>query len=481
MDPAGGLTTNNQFLLVGNQGPKTFGYIYNTETQGWDSFQQESLNNVAAGSAIASSEDTESNLAVGMFKPRDGGFRPLVTKGSVPSARTGHCFVPNGNGSTYYVFGGTSTSGTSLLNDIYSYDVKNAAWSSLNKSTPRAATARSNMACAVQGDTLIIWGGFINADKVVANTTVLLYDIIGQAWKSNFTAPTNSGNDPGLPNPAGGHLGKDGSNLGPIIGGVAGGLAVVTLVAGFFIFRRRKARNAKPGIQVLPRNGPAPSNGKNPGRHASVSVDEYTSIPSPFASEDTTPPLYAVPPLHPISASLMYQKEPGSIISQPYSASLQVPPIPVRPTSGSPAAPKIQSPFEVGTGSSVCLPLLPVSSTTPTSGSLGGLVPASYHNQDYVQGGSEGRAGGVFSPSMEAAMTVDLIPIEASEAGDANNELGQEDEPLRTTTTASNRSMPSSPVHAKSRSYRSGGRKLHEDDAGGRRDSTETLEYLEVS
>jgi hypothetical protein len=86
---------------------------------------------------------------------------------------------------------------------------------------------------------------------------------------------------------------------------------------------------------------------------------------------------------------------------------------------------------------------------------------------------------GLFSPSMEAAATVDLIPIEASEAGDGDNEQGQDDEPSRTMMAMSDRGMPSAPVRVKSRSHGPGDKTLIEDD--GRRESTETLEYLEIS
>ncbi|KAG0373180.1 hypothetical protein BGX24_012033 [Mortierella sp. AD032] len=528
--PAGGLTTDLRFLVMGSgdQG-RIVAYTFNTLSETWDDTGKAWSFSNAVGSVIASSpvkvfildmdnvthtfnaqfdespeprlvlpslsalswstfnssllmtfsEEGAQKLTVGMHNPDSTGTKLITISGQqgpqVPSARTGHCFVPNVDGSTYYVFGGRA--GSSFLNDIYSFDVKSATWTNLAKSTPTPAPSRWQMACAVKGKTLVIWGGFTDGNRN-SNGAVLLYDIDGQRWIDNFVAPSddgNTGSQPVGPNPAGGPKEKDGSNLAPIIGGVVGGLAVIALVAGFLIFRRRKARNMKPALQVLPRGGLTSSNGKNPGGHVNVPMDEYTTIPSPFASDDTTPPLYAPPPHQPISASLMNQK-PGSIISQqmPYSAAFQAPSIPVRPVTGSPTAPKIQSPFEVETESSACHPLLPVSAGAPISGSLGGFVPGSYHSHGHVQGDSDGRTGGAFSPSMEAATTVDLIPIEASEA---------DNEPEQEQVVVTSRSLASVPLRAKSRNQGPGGKTVLEDDADGRRDSsdTEKLDYLEIS
>ncbi|KAG0281244.1 hypothetical protein BGZ95_005614 [Linnemannia exigua] len=464
-DPAGVLVTvDHQFLVMGGDQDRGLAYVFNSQNGAWEDRLKEDLPLKAAGPVIASSQagvfilgndntlhtynaqldslkpplnfavspsalswstlrsgllmtyNTVGGLAVGMYKPDDNTAQPATLGSPGTINRTGHCFAPR----------------------------------------------------------------FTNEDRS-ANATVLLYDIDGKQWISDFTPSSsgeNSGLKPGVAQPTGDPNAKDGSNLASILGGVVGGLAVVALVAGFLIFRRRKARNMKPSVQVLPRSVPNPSNGKNPGGQVNVPMDEYTTIPSPFASDDTIPPLYAAPPLQPISASLMSHSKPGSVISQqmqPYSASFQAPPIPVRPATGSPTAPKIQSPFEVETESSASHPLLPMSSGVPMSGSLGGFIPGSHYSHSHAQGESEGRTGGAFSPTMEAATTVDLIPIEASEAGDGDNEPEQEQ------VVVSSRGLPSAPERAKSRSHGSGGKTLLEDDADGRRDSTETLDYLEIS
>lgn len=288
---------------------------------------------------------------------------------------------------------------------------------------------------------------------------------------------------------------KESSNMGAIIGGVVGGLAVVALVAGLFVFRRRKARNMKSSVQVLPRGAPPPPSlsGKNSGGQVNVPMNEYTTISSPFVADDSTsyrgspgaPPLYGAPALQPVSAPLLNQNQNqnqsknGSLLSQPvqsYSMPFQAPPMPARPLSGSPVAPTIQSPFEVETEASAHQPLLPL------SGSVGanGLLPAT-------------TVGGAFSPSMDAA-SVDLIPFEASEDGDHDHSRSNSIVSSRAGALAQSGSL-SGPVRGKSGSQGhnlsqgvshsqgqgDGKAELDVDEVGCRRDSTETLEYLEIS
>ena len=338
---------------------------------------------------------------------------------------------------------------------------------------------------------------------------------------------------------------NDKSNLGAIIGGIVGGLAVVALVvAGFLVSRRRRVRNMKSGVQVLPRGAPPPpsSNGKSAGGQVNVPMNEYITIRSPFVADDNTsyrismgtPPLYGAPALQPVSAPLLNQSQnrnqskngsmhsqpvqpysmhsqpvqpysmhsqpvqpysmhsqpvqPYSMHSQPvqpYSMPFQAPPIPGRPLSGSPKAPPIQSPFEVETELSTQHTLLSGLSAGPVSGSIGGGGDGHYPV-------SASGPGGAFSPSMDAA-SVDLIPCEAIEAGDHDHSRSNSIVLSRAGPPVQNGSL-SGPVRGKSvsqgpsQSHTNGHNNGHsndkaellEDEADGRRDSTETLEYLEI-
>lgn len=294
--------------------------------------------------------------------------------------------------------------------------------------------------------------------------------------------------------------------MGAIIGGIVGGLAIVALVAVFFVFRRRRARNMKSGVQVLPRGAPPPpsSSGKNAGGQVNVPMNEYTTIRSPFVADDDTsylgstgaPPLYGAPALQPVSAPLLNQNQTqtqtqsknGSMLSQPvqpYSMPFQAPPIPVRPLSGSPKAPTILSPFEVETESGAHHPLLSGSSAGPVSSSIGGGGDGHYPV-------STSGPGGAFSPSMDAA-SVDLIPCEASEAGDHDHsrsnsivlsrggppvQIGSLSGPVRGKSASHGPSQSHTNSHSNGQSNDKA--ELDEDGADGRRDSTETLEYLEI-
>lgn len=345
-----------------------------------------------------------------------------------------------------------------------------------------------------------------SSQNVPTDNKPLLLNIDTKSWlealpSSSSIAPNIPG--PPAPNNESENNDTDGgsSNVGAIIGGVVGGLAVVALVAGFFVFRRRKAHNMKTSVQVLPRDAPPlPSlSGKNAGGQVNVPMNEYTTITSPFVADDSTgyrgspgaPPLYGAPALQPVSAPLLNQNQSqnqnknGSLVSQPvqtYSMPFQAPSISGRPLSGTSNAPTIQSPFEVEIESSAHQPLLPGSTVGPLSSSVGanGLLPA-----------PAAAGGGAFSPSMDAA-SVDLIPFEPNEEGDQDHSRSNSIVSGRAGALARSGSL-SAPVRGKSGSQahshshnRSQGQsddkaELDEDVAVGRRDSTETLEYLEIS
>ncbi|KAF8943956.1 hypothetical protein BGZ47_004850 [Haplosporangium gracile] len=450
------------------------------------------------------SEESDPSLKIGVVKQGETKSTPLLpAKGNVvPSKRTGHCFVTNANGSICYVVGGITTASGGISSEVWSFDLNIRTWTQLGNFTGDGS-GRTEMACAVQENTLVIWGGFTGpSGSPVADSKPLLFNVVTNQWLSDFTAPTrfavnptNSG-DLKPTNESDRDEKKDEStNLGAIIGGVVGGLAVVALMAGFFVVRRRRTRNMKSGVQMLPRGAPPPpsSSGKSAGGQVNVPMNEYTTIRSPFVADDSTsyqesagaPPLYGAPVSAPMLNQNQSQSKNGSMLSQPvqpYSMPFQMPPISVRPLSGSPKALTIQSPFDVETQSSAHHPLLPGSSAMPVSSSIGGgeLSPAS-------------GSGGAFSPSMDAA-SVDLIPCEASEAGDHDHSrsnsivlsragLPVQSGPLSGPVRGKNGSQGPSQSHSHSHSNSQGNDKaeLVDDWADGRRDSTETLDYLEIS
>ncbi|KAF9148458.1 hypothetical protein BG015_009803 [Linnemannia schmuckeri] len=503
---AGGLFPDNKFLAATTNGQHFQIFVNNAldaQETAWSlQFQTNTFVN-SSGLFVATNPDP-SYKTVYLFDKSGNKFHlwtpstsPLLSDNSTTS------FSVDANGSIWYVVGGTTTASGRMSSEVWSFDLNTQTWTRLGD----FATGRTGMACAVQENTLVIWGGFTDPSSP-ADSKPLLFNVVTKQWLNNFTAPTrfavNPTNSDGLKptNESDRNEKKDESaNLGAIIGGVVGGLAVVALMVGFFIVRRRRTRNMKYGIQVLPRGAPPPpsSSGKSASGQVNVPMNEYTTIRSPFVADDSTsyqgstgaPPLYGAPALQPVSAPLLNQNQNqsqsknGSMLSQPvqpYSMPFQVPPIPVRPLSGSPKALTIQSPFDVETQSSAHHPLLPGSSTGPVSSSIGGggIYPAS-------------APGGALSPSMDAA-SVDLIPCEASEAGDHDHSrsnsivLSRAGPPVQSGSLSGpvrgkNASQGPSQSHSHNHSNSQGNDKaeLVEDGADGRRDSTETLEYLEIS
>ncbi|KAF9171066.1 hypothetical protein BGX20_008149 [Mortierella sp. AD010] len=89
--------------------------------------------------------------------------------------REGHCFVPNIDGSKYYLFGGQANVNQvdTLYGDLYEYDLGANSWNAL----PPTAL-RSYMACAVTEKALVVWGGRAFSNGSVAGVEPLLAGLL---------------------------------------------------------------------------------------------------------------------------------------------------------------------------------------------------------------------------------------------------------------------------------------------------------------
>ncbi|KAG0368063.1 hypothetical protein BC939DRAFT_504568 [Gamsiella multidivaricata] len=415
--------------------------------------------------AILSTVRTGSALDVQMFSPdtaSTGSWERLHTAPQILS-RAGHCFVPNFNGSKFYLFGGVTNNSAITSGDLYILDVGSRTWS-LDTASP---SPRSNMACAFREDTLVIWGGYIDyRSQTVANNTPLLYNVSSKLWVHQFTkpvvqpaapTPTLENNLPSPNSPSS----SSGSNMGAIIGGAVGGVVLVALLAVLFVLRRRSARYARNGSGS--RDGLQKGNGKtSDGSHGSVEMGGYTTIPSPFTPSDTfQQPLYT--DLPPMSQQRQY--------APPIPPKSFMMPTDLR-TSGISQVPIIQSPFESETDASSQYPLLRQSASGHADMLPRSILPppalSPYHDQRMRQDDEDDQANGL-SRSMEPA-TVDLIPITASEAGEGS-------QASRSNSIASTRSV-TQPVPSRTRSRRSDQQQREAEES--RRDSTESLEYLDI-
>ncbi|GJJ67964.1 hypothetical protein EMPS_00310 [Entomortierella parvispora] len=210
-----------------------------------------------------------------------------VPPGTTISSRTGHCFVSNDDGSKFYLFGGVNNSHT-YLSDLYELDVSTNAWTQLNGAPTTAG--RAQMACTVSGTVLIAWGGSNGTEPTDA--LPLLYNTTVADWVQSFN-PVQSSAIPPLPTTVPGPSTSKKSNTGAIAGGVVAAVAVCVIVAGFLVVRKR--RQTRRGS--LPKNGGSfadyshakmsrGSIDKNgPPQDSTMGQNRYTYIASPFADD----------------------------------------------------------------------------------------------------------------------------------------------------------------------------------------------------
>ncbi|KAG0362889.1 hypothetical protein BGX24_005041, partial [Mortierella sp. AD032] len=81
-----------------------------------------------------------------------------TTTGTSPGDVSGHCMVPAYGGTKMILFGGAGLDGVAKAG-IYILDVRTREWTEGKAVGP--AQARTNMACAVAGDSFLAWGGKI--------------------------------------------------------------------------------------------------------------------------------------------------------------------------------------------------------------------------------------------------------------------------------------------------------------------------------
>ncbi|KAF9425349.1 hypothetical protein BGZ94_007601 [Podila epigama] len=154
------------------------------------------------------------------YNPVSKTWTVMTTSGDSPPSRLDHCMATNTDGSKVVVFGGTD--GDNFFDDIYILDVDKATW---KKGTPAAQT-RTRLACAIHSAQLIAWGGSSGSNRNTMHDNLpIIYNINKDKWVNNYDAS----------------LSFSSSNLGSIIGGLAAVLVVGGL-AGFFFYKKRKAR-----------------------------------------------------------------------------------------------------------------------------------------------------------------------------------------------------------------------------------------------
>ncbi|KAF9912734.1 hypothetical protein EC991_009470 [Linnemannia zychae] len=219
---------------------------------------------ISGGYTLGSKFERNPQKTIYTFKPNlDDGDRiqNAMDSGESPPARFDHCMVEAYNGTKMILFGGTDDTGRSF-DDIYFLDVATLRWA---KGTPGGPTAaRYRASCAVTNDYFVVWGGVVSSSTstmtAVSQNVTLVYNLVANQWVDSYspgpyvppppspavTTGTGTGTVIGTvpgPNPTGTDT-DTGSNGTPglrwIIGGGVGGLAVVGVIVGLFIFYRRQ-------------------------------------------------------------------------------------------------------------------------------------------------------------------------------------------------------------------------------------------------
>ncbi|KAF9191256.1 hypothetical protein BGZ51_007576 [Haplosporangium sp. Z 767] len=189
---------------------------------------------------------------------RDSKWATITAKGSVPSPRRSACMAPAYGGSKIVVFGGMTQLANSVLSDIHILDIDTMTWTKgVDAGT---ASARTEMSCAVTNDLFIVWGGAGVSTTIASNITII-YNLKRDRWQSSYS-PIPEPDDPTpLPSTGDGKGDTKSSNLGPIIGGVVGGLAVIALIIGGLLWRRKKSKYEKAPVAETTSAGAAPMAG----------------------------------------------------------------------------------------------------------------------------------------------------------------------------------------------------------------------------
>ncbi|KAK3821052.1 MAG: hypothetical protein J3Q66DRAFT_332540 [Benniella sp.] len=439
------------------------------------------------GTMVSTFTTPDGQLGLREYKPGPSAEWVTLSTDSKVSSRTGHCFVSNLEGTKFFLFGGVSDNNKNeALGDIYTFDLESKTWSHNG-----AGSRRSKMACAVGQDKsvaqemLVVWGGYTDGGTTVVNTNFpMVFNPASNSWIENFNgAPVSQ-------TPPDSNKGSNSSNVAVIAGAVAGGVALILLVAGLCILRRRR--------QNLSGKSKGYSSQK-PGRKSGEGTMEmggYTSIPSPFVPDESyyqqrPGGAHSSPGQSPTSSKPLASADQtnSSFQSMPVSVpsttpiSFSAPPLKPRPQSyvvqtQSSAPTLIQSPFEpdVDLTSQRLAYSAPISAPIQAPGPQPASLPITlssrpiqmepYHDRQMGQPEITSGENLTISARSTEPTTIDLIPITPSEAGEEESHVS------RSNSLVSSRAAPSR-TKSKPRAF--------DEPAISRRDSTESLEYLDIA
>ncbi|KAF9110589.1 hypothetical protein BGX27_006143 [Mortierella sp. AM989] len=162
-----------------------------------------------------------------------------TTTGQLPTPRVDNCVAASEDGSTVIVYGGKVAAG--YTSTLYILDVLTNTWTQGPDGSVRAF-----MACIIVGDQFLVWGGFDGKNTHTGPPEV--FKMATHQWVNGYTAPSyytnpppSSGSGTTITTPPLSSI-PSSNNLGAILGGVIGGLFVLLLSGGIYIYLKRNEK-----------------------------------------------------------------------------------------------------------------------------------------------------------------------------------------------------------------------------------------------
>ncbi|KAF9935144.1 hypothetical protein FBU30_007523 [Linnemannia zychae] len=271
----------------------------------------------------------------------------LITKGTVPPRLRAACMAPAYNGSKMVLFGGNPP-GADSVGTLFILDVPTMTWSQGPSTDP--SQNRSQMACTVSGDNFIAWGGIRFTPGSSGKPTIpmsvepLIYNIYTGEWTTRYVRAT---------------LGikavskKTSKNIGAIIGGAVGGIALLLVIAFLAFIMIRRRRQDKYDHQNLPEEFWPPGSGKKPriiAEAPSTGSHSYSTLEVDVVEETHEDmSLHQTNRLTPLQQILLQQRDQQHNDRDSQSCSFSTP---STPTAVGPISTKYQSGTNISTMSS---------------------------------------------------------------------------------------------------------------------------------
>ncbi|OAQ25935.1 hypothetical protein K457DRAFT_140752 [Linnemannia elongata AG-77] len=188
----------------------------------------------------------------------------MITKGAVPPRLRAACMAPAYGGAKMVLFGGNPP-GEDSIGTLYILDVPSMTWTQGPSIDP--SQNRSQLACTVNGDNFIAWGGIrftpgsSGKPTLPMSSTPLIYNIYTGEWTTKYVRGSHpySGTSPPGGKGGGGDEGAGGNGLtgggeeagggtkhiAAIAGSVAAVLVLLLAIAFFLLFRRSRRRRRR--------------------------------------------------------------------------------------------------------------------------------------------------------------------------------------------------------------------------------------------